>query len=167
VNVGLFFFLAVIAQKFEPSPEQFGLMFSVLKWLGGGAGILGAIIGARAGLRVPHVAALLILLVGVVGLLLAQNFTTFMISSWIWEFGFTLGCLYQTTAITRGDPSNKLVVLVPAAFGISMLAGGKIAGQLLEGGSATPLYLLVIGVSLIPALYHFTLKGKGPAAEVS
>lgn len=167
VNVGLFFFLAVIAQKFEPSPEQFGLMFSVLKWLGGGAGIFGAIIGARAGLRVPHLVALIILLVGVTGLLFAQNFTTFMISSWIWEFGFTLGCLYQTTAITRGDPSNKLVVLVPAAFGISMLAGGKIAGQLLEGGSATPLYVLVIAVSLLPALYHLFLKGKGPAADVS
>jgi len=167
VNVGLFYFLYQIGIKFEPSPEATGVMFAGLKWLGGVAGAIGAIVGARAGLRMPHLVALILLLIGVAGLFLAQNFTTFMISSWIWEFGFTLGCLYQTTAITRGDPSNKLVVLVPAAFGISMLVGGKIAGQLLEGGSATSLYALVVAVSLIPAIYHFTLKGRGPAAEVS
>ncbi|NNC38673.1 MAG: hypothetical protein EX271_10005 [Acidimicrobiales bacterium] len=162
-NVGLFFFLAVIAQKFEPSPEQFGLMFSVLKWLGGGAGALGAIIGARAGLRLPHIVAFTILIVGVIGLLTAQNFTMFMVSSWIWEFGFTLGCLYQTAAITRFDPSNKLVVLVPAAFGISMLLGGKIAGQLLQSGSPNGLYALVAVCSLLPSAYILMARPKTEA----
>ena len=85
--------------------------------------------------------------------MLAPNFEVFMISSWIWEFGFTLGCLYQTAAIVRYDPSNKLVVLVPMAFGISMIFGGKIAGQLLEGGSASGLYGLVAICSLLPSLY--------------
>jgi predicted MFS family arabinose efflux permease len=159
-NVGLFFFLAVIAQRFEPSPEQFGLMFSVLKWLGGGAGLLGAIIGARAGLRVPHFVALGILVIGLIGLLTANSFTIFMISSWVWEFGFTLGCLYQTAAITRFDPSNKLVVLVPAAFGISMLLGGKIAGQLLASGSPNGLYGLVFACSFLPSIYMLMTKSK-------
>lgn len=157
-NVGLFFFLAVIAQKFQPSPEQFGLMFAVLKWLGGGAGLIGAIIGARAGVRLPHVAALIILLIGVVGLFFAKNITQFMVASWVWEFGFTLGCLYQTAAIARFDPSNKLVVLVPAAFGVSMLAGGWIAGQLLEGGSAAPLYVVVAMCSLLPSFFILVLR---------
>jgi len=152
-NVGLFFFLYVIAQKFEPSAAQNGLMFGVLKWLGGAAGAVGAIIGARAGIKLPHFIALVILLIGVVGLTLAPNFEVFMVSSWIWEFGFTLGCLYQTAAIVRHDPSNKLVVLVPMAFGISMIFGGKIAGQLLEGGSAAGLYGLVAICSLLPSLY--------------
>ena len=152
-NVGLFFFLYVIAQKFEPSAAQNGLMFGVLKWLGGVAGAVGAIIGARAGLKLPHIAAFGILVLGVLGLTLAPNFEVFMISSWVWEFGFTLGCLYQTAAIVRYDPSNKLVVLVPMAFGISMIFGGKIAGQLLEGGSASGLYGLVAICSLLPSLY--------------
>ena len=152
-NVGLFFFLYVIAQKFEPSAAQNGLMFGVLKWLGGVAGAVGAIIGARAGLKLPHIAAFGILVLGVLGLMLAPNFEVFMISSWVWEFGFTLGCLYQTAAIVRYDPSNKLVVLVPMAFGISMIFGGKIAGQLLEGGSASGLYGLVAICSLLPSLY--------------
>lgn len=161
-NVGLFFFLAVIAQNFEPSQEQFGLMFGVLKWLGGAAGAIGAIIGARAGLRIPHLVALIILLVGVAGLFLAQSFTTFMIASWIWEFGFTLGCLYQTAAIVRFDLSNKLVVLVPMAFGISMIFGGKIAGQLLEGGSANGLYALVAVCSLLPVIYMLAVRPVPP-----
>ncbi|MGB0907313.1 MAG: MFS transporter [Maricaulaceae bacterium] len=162
-NVGLFFFLAVIAEDFKPSPEQFGVMFSVLKWLGGGAGLLGAVIGARAGVKLPHLAALIILLIGVAGLFLAKTFTHFMIASWVWEFGFTLGCLYQTAAIARFDISNKLVVLVPAVFGVSMLLGGKIAGQLLEGGSAAPLYILVAVCSLLPSLYVLSLRNTHSA----
>ena len=153
VNVALFFFLDIIANDFEPSDKQRGLMFLVLKWLGGGAGAVGAIIGAKAGYKLPHYVALIILLVGIAGLWLAPNFKTFMVSSWIWEFGFTLGCLYATTAITRFDPSKKLVVLVPATFGVSMVLGGKIGGKLLAGGSATPLYIAVAIGAVLPALY--------------
>lgn len=164
-NVGLFFFLYVIAQKFEPSAAQNGLMFGVLKWLGGAAGAVGAIIGAKAGVKSPHFVALGILILGVIGLALAPNFEVFMVSSWIWEFGFTLGCLYQTAAIVRHDPSNKLVVLVPMAFGISMILGGKIAGYLLESASAMSLYGLVAVCSLLPTLF-ILLSGKIKAPEL-
>jgi len=162
-NVGLFFFLYVIAQDFNPTPTQNGLMFGVLKWLGGGAGAVGAIIGARAGLRIPHLVAFAILMVGVIGLFLSKSFTAYMVSSWVWEFGFTLGCLYQTAAIVRFDISNKLVVLVPMAFGISMIFGGKIAGQILEGGSANEIYLMVAICSLLPAAYMFLMRPNPPA----
>lgn len=164
-NVGLFFFLYVIAQDFSPTDAQNGLMFGVLKWLGGAAGAVGAIIGARAGLRIPHVVAFGILLVGVIGLFLAKNFTVYMISSWVWEFGFTLGCLYQTAAIVRFDLSNKLVVLVPMAFGISMILGGKMAGQILETGSAAALYGLVAICSLLPTIYMFFIRPNPPKEE--
>ncbi len=152
VNVALFFFLAVIAQNYAPSDAQLGLMFLVLKWLGGGAGAIGAIIGMKAGFKPPHLIALIILLIGVAGMMIAPNFNVFMVSSWIWEFGFTLGCLYATTAITRFDPSKKLVVLVPATFGVSMVMGGKIGGQLLSGGSPNPLYFAVALGALLPAI---------------
>lgn len=164
-NVGLFFFLYVIAQGFEPTPAQNGLMFGVLKWLGGAAGAVGAIIGARAGLRVPHVVAFIILLLGVIGLFFSKSFTAYMISSWVWEFGFTLGCLYQTAAIVRFDISNKLVVLVPMAFGISMIFGGKIAGQILQGGSANGIYIFVAICSILPSLYMFIVRPNPPVIE--
>ncbi|MDA8707744.1 MFS transporter [Hellea sp.] len=162
-NVGLFFFLYVIAQDFNPTPAQNGLMFGVLKWLGGAAGAVGAIIGARAGIRVPHLVAFLILMVGVIGLFTAKSFNAHMVSSWVWEFGFTLGCLYQTAAIVRFDLSNKLVVLVPMAFGISMIFGGKIAGQILEGGSANGIYIMVAICSLLPSAYMLLARPNPPA----
>ena len=167
MNVGLFYFLYVIAQGFEPTDAQNGLMFGVLKWLGGVAGAIGAIIGARAGVRLPHFVALGILLVGVLGLFLAQNFTTFMIASWVWEFGFTLGCLYQTAAIVRYDVSNKLVVLVPMAFGISMIFGGKIAGGLIGAGQTNTLYVLVAFCAALPALYFLLARPVEPSQELS
>ena len=165
VNVALFFFLAVIAQNFDPTDGQIGLMFLVLKWLGGGAGAIGAIIGMKAGYKPPHFIALVILLIGILGMVIAPNFNVFMVSSWIWEFGFTLGCLYATTAITRFDPSKKLVVLVPATFGVSMILGGKIGGALLSGGSPNPL-LIAAGVgAFLPALVILmTQKPEGQSA---
>jgi len=141
-------------------------MFLVLKWLGGAAGAIGAIIGARAGIKLPHAVALGILLVGVAGLLLAPNFTVFMVSSWIWEFGFTLGCLYQTAAIARFDTSNKLVVLVPATFGISMIVGGRLAGQLMTDESAVPLYIFVAICSFLPVIYVALSKAIAPQPEI-
>jgi len=156
VNVALFFFLAVMAQSFNPSDAQVGLMFLVLKWLGGAAGAIGAIIGMKAGFKPPHLIAFFILLIGIAGMMLAPNFTVFMVSSWIWEFGFTLGCLYATTAITRFDPSKKLVVLVPLTFGISMVLGGIIGGKLMAGGSANSLLIAAALGALLPAAYVMT-----------
>jgi len=175
-NVGLFFFLAVIAQNFNPSAEQFGVMFGVLKWLGGAAGAVGAIIGARAGIKRPHFVASALVLIGVLGLFLAHDIATFMIASWVWEFGFTLGCLYLTTAIVRFDPANKLVVLVPMAFGIAMIFGGKIAGQLLANGGANDsanngaaaLYIFVVLCSVLPPVFIlFTAQGRKPAQDMT
>lgn len=152
VNVAVFFFLAVIAQDYSPEPAQLGLMFSVLKWLGGAAALIAALIGDRVGERSPHLVAFLILIAGVAMMASAQTFTLFMIGSWVWEFGFTLGCIYATAAISRGDASGKLVTLVPAAFGVSMLAGGFIGGQLLQTGSPMPLYAVAALFAVLPFL---------------
>ena len=162
-NVGLWIFLAVIAGKFEPNPEEFSLMFSVLKVLGGVAGILGALIGVRLGLRVPHIVCFALLAAGVFGLWQSETFMQFMIASWVWEFGFTLGCLYQTAAVARLDPSNKLVVLVTTAFGISILAGGWLAGQILERFDAPSLYAVVV-LAALGAMAFYLLKTESQEA---
>lgn len=158
VNVAVFFFLAVVAESFNPSEKQTGLMFLVLKWLGGAAGAVGAIVGAKAGFKPPHFIAAAILIIGLAGMTLAKSFNVFMISSWIWEFGFTLGCLYATTAITRFDPSKKLVVLVPATFGLSMVLGGKIGGKLLSFGGSTPLFIAGGVGAVLMLAYVISLK---------
>jgi MFS family permease len=162
-NVGMWGFLATIGQKFSPSGEQLGTMFSVLKLLGGIAGFLGAMLGIKLGFKRTHVYCYAVLALGVVGLWQAQSFTQFMLAAWVWEFGFTLGCLYQTAAIARFDPSNKLVVLVTTAFGISILTGGGLAGAVLEQAGAVPLYGAVLVCSVIQLVYY--LQGPRVAAD--
>jgi len=161
-NVGLWIFLYTMAAGFSPTGQQTGLMFGMLKVLGASAGFIGAIIGARAGLRLPNVVCLVFITLGVIGLYLSNNFTQFMISSWVWEFGFTLGCLYQTAAIARFDPTNKLIVLVPTAFAISSMVGAALSGFLTTGGNYLPLLMFVVFCSLLPAAYMFLARPHPP-----
>lgn len=163
-NVGLWIFLAVLAEPLSPTPDQFSLMFSVLKVLGGVAGFLGAAIGARLGLRIPHIACMALVVIGLIGLYQAEDFISFMVSSWIWEFGFTLGCLYQTAGIARSDPSGKLVVLVTTAFGISILSGGWLAGHALALYGASILYVAVAVCALISMSFYLAISAQSRAA---
>jgi hypothetical protein len=161
-NVGLWIFLHTMAAEFSPTGKQTGLMFGMLKVLGASAGFIGAIIGVRAGLRLPNLVCLAFITLGLMGLYLANNFTHLMISSWIWEFGFTLGCLYQTAAIAKFDPTNKLIVLVPTAFAISSMVGAGLAGFLTPGGNYLPLLIFVFVCSLLPAAYMFLARPNPP-----
>lgn len=163
VNVGLFFFLGILAGEFGPTPAQMGTMFMILKWLGGFAALAAAVVGVTFGMRLPHLLALVILMIGVAGLFFAPNFNTYMISSWIWEFGFTAGCIFQTAAIARMDPTGKVVTLVPAAFGLSMMFSGLLAEGIIIASSAQTLYLVVGALSLVPALYVYF--GRPPLRE--
>ena len=162
-NVGLWIFLAKIGEKFNPEPAQFSTMFAMLKIIGGAAGIIGALIGSRAGNRLPNMICFLIIGLGCYGIYRATDFNSFMIACWVWEFGFTMGCIYQTAGVARFDPTNRLVVLVPTAFAISSVVGAKLAGMLSAGGDYTALYIFVAICSLIPGLYYASLK-KGAIA---
>lgn len=161
-NVGLWIFLYTMAAGFSPTGKQMGLMLGMLKVLGASAGFIGAIIGARAGLKLPNIVCLAFITLGVIGLYLSNNFTQFMISSWVWEFGFTLGCLYQTAAIARFDPTNKLIVLVPTAFAISSMVGAGLSGFLTTNGNYLPLLVFVFVCSLLPAAYMFLARPTAP-----
>ena len=156
-NVGLWIFVGVIAQAYNPSAEQMSLLFFMLKVLGGLAGFVGAVIGARAGIRYPNSVSFLIITIGSIGLLTASSFHAVMIATWIWEFGFTLGCIYQTAGVARFDTSNRLVMLVPTAFAISSFFGAQVAGLLSANGNFDNLYYFVIGCSFLPAVYYFVI----------
>ena len=164
-NVGLWIFLAKIGEKYNPEPAQFSTMFAMLKIIGGTAGIIGAVIGSRAGNKLPNMICFLIISLGSYGIYRATDFNSFMIACWVWEFGFTMGCIYQTAGVARFDPTNRLVVLVPTAFAISSVAGAKLAGMLSAGGDYTALYIFVAVCSLIPGLYYASLKNDAMAAS--
>ena len=156
-NIGLWVFLGRIAQTHDATPEQTGLLFSVLKVIGGASVLGGAWLGARAGVKLPHLVCFAVVVFGALLLWLAPNFMTFAFGAWIWEAGFTLGCLYQTAAIARFDPTNKLVVLVPAAFAISSMLGSSGAGYLSAAGGYSSLYLMAVVISALPTLAYFLL----------
>lgn len=153
-NIGLWAFLERIGAGLKLAPTETGLVFAVLKLLGGVAAFSVAAFGDRLGRR----AAFSLVLGGVgIGLLLlgsASSFVPFALGAWVWEFAFTCGCVFQTAAIARSDASGRAVLLVPAAFALSSMVGPGLAGQLLAqpGSGFGPLLMLALASSVIPLL---------------
>lgn len=154
-NIGLWAFLERIGAALKLEPAETGLVFAVLKLLGGVAAFSVAALGERLA---PRAAFGLVLAGIVVGLLLlgsADSFLPFALGAWLWEFAFTCGCVLQTAAIARRDASGRAVLLVPAAFAVSSMVGPALAGQLLAQGAANqflPVLVLALASSVVPML---------------
>lgn len=149
-NIGLWAFLERIGSSLKITPAEMGIVFAVLKLLGSVAAFSVAAAGERLGaLR----AACLVLGAVGVGLALltgASGFSGFALGAWIWEFAFTCGCVFQTAAIARSDPSGRAVTLVPAVFALSSMAGPGLAGQIAGGGSFGGLLAFALASTLMP-----------------
>ena len=149
-NIGLWAFLERIGASLRITPAEMGIVFAVLKLLGGVAAFSVAAAGERLGpLRAPC------LVVGAVGAGLAllagaSGFAGFALGAWIWEFAFTCGCVFQTAGIARSDPSGRAVMLVPAVFALSSMAGPGLAGQIAAGGSFGGLLAFALASTLVP-----------------
>ena len=153
-NIGLWAFLERIGSSLKVSPTEMGIVFAVLKLLGGVAAFSVAALGERLA---PLRAALLVLVAIGAGLaLLASASTTgfvgFALGAWVWEFAFTCGCVFQTAAIARSDPSGRAITLVPGAFALSSMAGPGLAGQIVADGSFSGLLMFALVSSLVPVL---------------
>ena len=83
-------------------------------------------------------------------LAVAGGFLPFALGAWLWEFAFTCGCVVQTAGIARRDPSGRAIVLVPAAFALSAMAGPALAGQMVAGGGFMSLLGMALLSSVIP-----------------
>lgn len=149
-NIGLWAFLERIGAGLRLEPAQTGLVFAVLKLLGGVAAFTVGALGERWPLARAHAAALALLAAGLAGIGLAQGFAGFAIGAWAWEFAFTCGCVLQAAQIARLDPGGRVIVLVPAAFAFGSMIGPAVAGQLFQAGQPAALLLLALGCSLAP-----------------
>ncbi|MBL0089909.1 MAG: MFS transporter [Ideonella sp.] len=166
-NIALWAFLERIGAGLKIAPAEMGLVFAVLKLLGGAAAFFVAWIGDRAGARLPFWVVLAVIAVGLGLLSTAGSFVPFALGAWIWEFAFTCGCVFQAAAIARSDASGRAVMLVPAVFALSSMVGPGVAGQLAAGGSYSGVLLLAALCSIAPALvYQFWQPGRG-AAELA
>ena len=151
-NIGLWAFLERMAAALKLAPAEIGLVFAVLKLLGGAAAFSVASFGDRL---VPRSAYTLVLLgVGTGLALLASDssFITFALGAWIWEFAFTCGCVFQSAGIARSDPSGRAVVLIPAMFALASMAGPGLAGAFLDGTHFGVLLAFALVSSLMPFL---------------
>jgi len=153
-NIALWAFLERIGANLELTGSEVGIVFAILKLLGGAAAFFVAWIGDRAGVRWAYWIVLLGVLVGLLFLLGADSFLPFALGAWIWEFAFTCGCVLQVAGIARSDASGRAVVLVPAVFALSSMVGPGLAGQLAAAGSFNGVLLLAAVCSVLPALVY-------------
>lgn len=163
-QIGLWAFLERLGHGLALQPGELGIVFAVLKLLGGAAALTLAAVGDRLGVRVPHLIVMLVLGTGLLLLGNAEGFVMYAAGAWIWEVGFTWGCVYQTAAIARLDRSGRSIMLIPGAFALSSMAG-QLVGQ-----GYTMLLWIAAACAVIPVL-AFTcllarrLDGEGVAVE--
>ena len=153
-NIGLWAFLERIGSSLQIAPAEMGIVFAVLKLLGGVAAFFTAAVGERVG---PTRAAWWVLGTVGLGLVLLQTasaFIGFALGAWIWEFAFTCGCVFHAASIARSDPSGRAVMLVPAVFALSSMAGPGFAGQIVAGGNYVGLLAFALASTLLPALVN-------------
>lgn len=166
-QVALWVFLDRIAKRVDAQPAELATLFSMLKFVGGGAAAFVSLLGARLGDRLPHALAFVVLACGIVILQAADSFWPMAFGAWIWEAGFTIGCVYQIAAMSKLDPSNRLVVLVPAAFAISSFVGPAVGGQLTQSGSFTPLLIAALVCAIVPTLTYQRFALRRPYVPIT
>ncbi|RJX75557.1 MFS transporter [Vibrio sinensis] len=152
-NIGLWAFLERMGTTLELLPTELGTVFAVLKLLGGGSALLLAVVGDRLGLRLPYIVVLAVITVGLAILWYANDFISFALGAWIWEVGFTWGCVYQTATIARLDPQGRAIMLIPAAFGLSSMAGPGIAGMLVGMGAQQANYAPLLSFAFATSVF--------------
>lgn len=153
-NIGLWAFLERLGTSLEITPAETGIVFAVLKLLGGVAAFTVAAFGHRLAERLHYVLVLGGIGVGLILLAGSNGFLTFALGAWIWEFAFTCGCVFQTAVIARSDTSGRAIVLVPAVFACSSMVGPGLAGKLLAIGGFGPLLGLALVSSVVPLIVY-------------
>ncbi|WP_299725588.1 MFS transporter [uncultured Endozoicomonas sp.] len=153
-NIGLWAFLERMGNSLNLAPNEQGIVFAVLKLLGGAAAFSVAIVGNRLGRWLPYLIVFAVLNGGLALLWYANGFLPFAMGAWIWEVGFTWGCVYMTAMIAQLDSQGRAIMLIPAAFALSSMVGPAVAGMLIET-SFVPL-LMFAALSTICAIFIFT-----------
>jgi MFS family permease len=143
-NIGLWAFLERIGAGLRLEPTQTGIVFAVLKLLGGVAAFSIGLLGERWSPRRAHGVAWLLLVAGLAMLAAATAFLGFALGAWVWEFAFTCGCVLQAAHIARSDPGGRAILLVPAAFALASMVGPALAGQLYAPGAHSVLALAAL-----------------------
>ncbi|GAC14516.1 MFS transporter [Aliiglaciecola lipolytica] len=156
-NIALWAFLERIGNTIELAPSEIGIIFAVLKLLGGVAAFSVALVGSRLGFQTPYLIVLFVLSIGLYLIWMSftkgdHQFLLFSMGTWIWEVAFTWGCVFKTAAIARFDAQGRAIMLVPAAFGLSATIGPALGGWLV-----TTSYISILSLAFATTLVAVTL----------
>lgn len=161
-NIGLWAFLERFGAALKVSPAEMGIVFAVLKLLGGVAAFSVAAVGDRLAPRLAAVGVLSTIALGLLLLTGASGFVLFALGAWVWEFAFTCGCVFQTAAIARADPGGRAVLLVPAVFSAASMVGPALAGFLLVDGGFVRLLALAAASTVVYPISLMLGRGFRP-----
>jgi hypothetical protein len=160
-QIGIWAFLGQFAVIHGITESEISFVLAVVKVLGAVSAMSVGLVGARFGLKIPHVISFLGLALGLYLLSMPGGLVTYAAGAWVWEFFLTVSCVYQTAAIARSDPSNKAIILVPAAFAFAGTFGPAIAGHLVSSYG----YIYLIGfatmTACIPMMFYLPRKIPG------
>lgn len=151
-NIALWAFLERIGASLELTPAQLGIVFAVLKLLGGLAAFTIACFGASLKQSLAYLLVLILIGIGVLMIGSAADFFLYAVGAWVWEFAFVCGCVLQTANIARSDVSGRAVLLVPAAFALASMVGPGLAGWLIGAQGYTMVLLLALSTSAVPLI---------------
>ena len=157
---GLWAFLERIGTDMGIPAQDIGILFAIIKVVGGIAGLTVVFASSKYGIRWPHTVAFLCIIIGVAILQFADSTTAYAAGTWIWEYGFSLGASYQFAAIARLDTSNRLLLLIPSCIGLGGMIGPAAAGYLKQGESYGNVYLFAALCALVSVVIFLTVLSK-------
>jgi len=159
-QIGVYAFLGQLATQDGVSEAQLSFVLAVLKVIGAVAAIGIGFIGLKFGVRVSHLLAFVGLFLSMLLLGSSGGFAGYAAGAWLWELSLVASCVYQTAAISRLDPSNKAIMLVPAAFALAGTIGPALAGGIVAQHGFGALLGFGAMTAAIPLLMYLPLAAK-------
>jgi hypothetical protein len=144
----LWSFLDRIGAAAGLSADSIGIALSISMLVGALALVFTGILGERWGLLGPLVISFALYAVFFALLLRPQTTALYTVALTIFNFAWNVGLPYQISITARGDPSGRLIVLMPAFQAAGAACGPYLAGELAGGGQFTAAYWM-LGASVI------------------
>ena len=157
---GIWAFVERIGNEIGLSAGDIGFSLAMVKVMGGIAGATAAFLGARFGVRWPHVLGLASIAIGLYLIHGAEGLWPYAVGSWIWEFGFALSQCYQMAAVAILDRSGRMAALIPAGMGVGAALGPAVAGSLKTGDSYAPVMVFAVVCCLVSTVVFSVLAQR-------
>jgi MFS family permease len=148
-GAGIWAFTERIASANQFEPAVVGVLLGVtLSFCVIGPLISGSI-GDKFGKRVPYVIALILMLLGIIGITSSDQFYVFAIGACLSMLGWAGSLPFLFSMVASADPDGRHIVFAPTSVGVGSMVGPALAGNVYSGESTLLLLLMcVVGLTL-------------------